>query len=87
MKQAPNNRPTSSLHELVRQLGGRTTIVQQTQERLAQQGHTIARSTIHSIIRRGHGAQLVINVLLETIEQEQQAHRLIQDRIAQLTQS
>lgn len=86
MKQARNKDKISSLHELVRQLGGRTTIVQHTLEKLVAQGHTFSRSTIHSVIRRGHGTPVIINALLEAIEQEKSAQRLVQERIAHLTQ-
>jgi hypothetical protein len=86
MKQARNNVQTSSLHELVRQLGSRTNIVQNTLERLNQQGHSYSRSTIHSVIRRGHGTAAIINALLEVIESEKAAQRIIQQRIVALTQ-
>lgn len=86
MKQAHNKGENSSLHDLVRQLGGRTNIVQHTLEKLIGQGHTFSRSTIHSVIRRGHGTPAIIDALLETIEQEKSAKRLIQERIAHLTQ-
>lgn len=86
MKKLRNKVKTSSLHELVRQLGGRTTIVQNTLDKLSQQGHTFSRSTIHSVIRRGHGTPTIINALLESIEQEKTAQRIIQERIAHLTQ-
>jgi hypothetical protein len=85
MKQLRNKVEKSSLYELVKQFGGRTTIVQNTLDKLSQQGHTYSRSTIHSVIRRGHGTPAIINALLETIEQEKAAQRLIQERIAQLT--
>ncbi|GAA3923304.1 hypothetical protein [Hymenobacter algoricola] len=86
MKQPRNNGKTSTLHELVRQLGARTTIVQDTLEKLTQQGHSFTRSTLHSVIRRGYGTPVIVNALLETIEQEKAAQRIIQQRIAQLTE-
>lgn len=62
---------TPTLHQLVRGLGKRTNVINDTIQRLADQGHTFSKSAIYTTINRnGANNPTIEAALLDAIEAE-----------------
>ena len=70
-----------TLHELIKALGDRTTVVGDALRRLTEQGHTYTRSAIYTTIQRdGRNNPIIATAVLDAIQAEKEARALFDAR-------